>query len=127
MASRSARSQARALVDDVEQRFVDFADVVKQRDTLDLVLHRFVGAIGGGEDERVPCNPAHMCARPLIGRVDRVEQRLGQCRRESFGTSTPASLARQQRRAEGGRRRSKRRQGPIGRFGIGIGLRHAED
>ena len=106
---------------------MDLADVVKQRDALDLMLHRLVSAIRVGEDECIPGNPAHMGTRLLISRVDRVQPRLGRRRRESFGASTPAPLARQRRRAKGGPGRSERRQRPIGRFAMESGLGMQED
>jgi len=119
--------QARTFVNDVEQRFVDLPDVVKQRHALDLVLRRLVGAIRLGQDACIPRHAAHMGARLLIRGVNCIEQRFGQGRRESFGTPAPPSLPRQQRRAKRRRRSPEGRQWALSRPVTRIRLRHAED
>ena len=64
------------VVDDVEERLVDLADVVEERDALDA-LALVLGEVGRvGEDERVGGDAAHVRAGFRVVGVDGVEQRL---------------------------------------------------
>jgi hypothetical protein len=119
--------QACALVDDVEQRFVDLPDVVKQRHALDLMLSRLVGAVRAGQDECISRHSAHVGARLLIGGVDGVEQSLRQGCGEPLGAPPSPSLPRQQRRAKRRRRRAEGRQRALRCVRVGVRLRHVED
>ena len=50
------RAELVMIVNDVEQRFVDLADVVKQRDALDGVAALVVEPGRFGDDQRVGCD-----------------------------------------------------------------------
>ena len=77
MARRSAGRERVVVVDDVEERLVDLADVVKERDALDARCTRARRELGGvGEDERVGGDAAHVRAGLGVVRVDGVEQRF---------------------------------------------------
>jgi hypothetical protein len=80
-------------VHDVEQGFVDLADVVKERDTFHGSLKPLVEAGRLGENERGRRYPAHMKAGFLIIGFDCIEQRLERCGGKSFERALPAMLA----------------------------------
>ena len=53
-------SEPRALVNNVEQRFMYLADIVEQRDALDLVLRREIGSIRCREDQGIARDTSHV-------------------------------------------------------------------
>lgn len=81
------------LVNDVEERFVDLADVVEQGHALDILPFVFVQLRGVGEDERVRCNTSDVGARFGIIRVDRVEEGFEARGGDPFARLTPTVLA----------------------------------
>ena len=64
------------VVDDVEERLVDLADVVKERDTLDDALVAVAQSGGVGEDEGVVGDAADVGAGLGVVGVDGVEERF---------------------------------------------------
>jgi 5'-deoxynucleotidase YfbR-like HD superfamily hydrolase len=79
------RRQVRVLVNDVEERFVNFADVVKESDALDDLLFMFVEISGIRDDERVHGDASDMRASLSVVRVDGIEKGFHACRRKPFG------------------------------------------
>jgi hypothetical protein len=77
--------ERRPIVNDVEQRLVDLADVVKECDPLDGQARLLVKVGRLGQRERVPRDAAHMRTRHMIIRIDRVEQGFQRGSRESLG------------------------------------------
>ena len=57
------RREPRVVVDDVEERFVDLADVVEEGDPSDAATHASGESCGVGEDERVLGDAADMVAQ----------------------------------------------------------------
>ena len=90
-------SESAALVDDVGESAVDFANVVKQRDPLDAVLHSFVQVGRVREQEGVLRNATHMGARCRVVRIDGIEKGLERRRPEPLKSNPPPSLADVQR------------------------------
>src|SRR5690242_12832480 len=82
-----------ALVNDVEERFVDLSNVMKQGDPLDDFFLMLVELCGIGKDERVGSNASHVSARLGVVGVDGVEQRLERCGGESLSRLSAVALA----------------------------------
>ena len=66
------------------KRFVDLADVVKERDALDGALLRLVEPGRVGDDERAGRDAADVHPRLRVVRLDGVEQRLERRRGEAL-------------------------------------------
>jgi len=67
------RREVRVLVDNVEQRLVNLADVMKERDALDDLSLVFVELRRVREHERICCNSANVSTRVCVVRVDGIE------------------------------------------------------
>ena len=80
------------LVNDVEERFVDLADVMEQRHSLDDFLFMFVEVGGLREDERIRGNASNVRACFGVVRVDGIEQSLHAGSREAFRRFAPTSF-----------------------------------
>ena len=90
-------------VDDVEECFVNLADVVEERDAFDVAALMRVEARGVGEDQRVLGDAAYVRAGFGIVRVDGVEQGLESRGGESLRGRTSAAFQDVQRaRADAG-------------------------
>ena len=89
------RCQVCVLVNYVEERLVDFADVVKERDSLDDLPFMFVEISGIREDERVSGDASDMGASLGIVRVDGIEKGFHAGRGESLGGFTTAPFSEQ--------------------------------
>jgi hypothetical protein len=63
-------------VNDIEQRLVDLADVVKERNAFDGALVVFIELRSIGDDERTRGDPAHVHACDRVVGFDGVEERL---------------------------------------------------
>lgn len=85
--------QAGGIVDDVEQRFVNLADVVKQGDAFDGTLPSLVEPGGIRDDEGVRRHATDVFASLGVVRFDGVEQRLEAGGGESFDRLAAAALA----------------------------------
>jgi len=116
--------QPRPLAYDVEQGLVNLADIVKQGHAFDPVLHRVVGPVSVSQNQRVARDPAHVGPGLGVGRVDGVEQRLGQSRCQALGAAASATLASQQRRTQRGGGCSQCHGESVGRARRGPGSRH---
>mgnify|MGYP006146577779 CR=1 FL=1 len=79
-------------MNDVEERFVELADVVKDRRALDGERGRAVETGGVGEREGVDGDPANVCTRLAVGGIDGVEERLERGGGESFGGAPGGSF-----------------------------------
>jgi len=64
--------QMGVLVNDVEERFVDFADVMEERHSLDDLPFMLVEIGGISEDERIGGDTSNVRARFGVVRVDRI-------------------------------------------------------
>jgi hypothetical protein len=82
----------RALVDDVEQCFVNLADIVEESDALDAAALVIVQLGGVGEDERVCGDTADVRTGSRIVGVDGIQERLESGGSESFGGVTASAL-----------------------------------
>src|SRR5215207_8296953 len=80
--------QGLLIVNDVEERFVDLSDVMKERHALDA-LALVLREIGGlAENERVGGDAAHMGPRFRVVGVDRVEDGLQCGGSEALGSAS---------------------------------------
>ena len=93
IARRSAALSVSSIVHDVEQRFVDLADVVKERDALDGVAAALVESGRFGDDQRVGRDAPNVLSSLGVICFDRVEQRLEAGGGEAFDGLTGAPLA----------------------------------
>jgi len=80
-------------VDDVEQCFVNLADIVKQGDAFDGTLPSLVESGGIRDDQGVRRHAADVLASLGVVRLDGVEQRLEAGGGESFHRSAATALA----------------------------------
>ena len=87
-----ARRQVSVVVNDVEQRFVNLADVVKERDALDGASLVVVELRGLGECNGIGGNTTHVGAGLRVVRVDGIEQRFKCGGGETLGGLTAATL-----------------------------------
>jgi len=71
-----SRGEMRVVVYDVEERLVNFPDVVEQRHALDDFLSVGTELGGVGDDQGVGGDATHVCAGLRVIRVDRIEQRF---------------------------------------------------
>ena len=92
-----AVAQAVFLVHDVEQCFVDLADVVKERDALDRALARAHRARPLGDDQGVGRDSADVHAGLCVIGLDGVEQRLERGGGESLDRTVRLAFARDER------------------------------
>jgi len=116
------RGQRRVIVNDVEQRLVNFADVVEERDPLDAPALFFIQIGGAGEHQRVACDAADVRPRHRIVGVDGVEQRLERRGAEAFemrrgATFVPEECTRGGSRGRGQVRRGRSRSSHVLRLG----------
>jgi hypothetical protein len=80
------------IVNDVEEGFVDLADIMEERDAFDGTSLVIIEVRGFGNDERVGCDAANVRSRLRVIRVDGVEQRFQGGGSESFRRGTAPSL-----------------------------------
>lgn len=80
-------------MDDIEQRFVNLADVVKEGDAFDGTLLSLVEPGGIGDNEGICRHAADVFASLGIVRLDGVEERLEARGGESFDGSAGAAFA----------------------------------
>ena len=87
-----SRRESRAIVDDIEQRLVDFADVMEEGDALERpeVVFAESGAIP--ENQRVARDAADMLTGFVVVGFDRVEQGLECGCRKTIATLTSSAL-----------------------------------
>jgi len=90
------RSERGFIVENVGDRLMDLADVVKQRDTLDTGARSLVEPGRPREDERAAGNTADMRAGHRIVGVNRVKKRFERCGAESLSADARAPLPQQQ-------------------------------
>lgn len=83
-------------IDDVMERSIDLANVVKERDALDAMLSSLVEVCRFGDYQRVLRNAPHVRAGRRVIRVDRVEERLQRGRSETLKSESCPSLAGEQ-------------------------------
>ena len=88
------------VVNDVEERFVNLADVVKERDTLDVPLLAGAEVCRLGEYQRITSDTPDVFASLTVVRIDGAEQRLEDRSSESLGGQSPLTLANEERRAD---------------------------
>ena len=88
--------ELRRIVEDVGERLVELADIVKKRDTLDAAERSLVEPGRFAEYERIGRDPAHVRAGNRIIGVDCVEESFKRCRAEPLGSRASAVLAIQQ-------------------------------
>ena len=84
---------AAVIVHDVEERFVDFTDVVKERNALDAANRRLIEVGRTSERHTVGGDATHVCASDGVVGVDGVEQRLERGGGEARGALRPLVLA----------------------------------
>jgi 23S rRNA (cytosine1962-C5)-methyltransferase len=87
--------QRARLVHDVDERFADLSDVVKERRQLDRAAILVVDANGVGDNERVGRDAPDVRAGLLVVRVDRFQQRFEGGGGEPLGAFPPAPLVNQ--------------------------------
>jgi len=80
-------------MDDVEERLVDLADVVEQRDAFDVTFLGRVEVGRVGQDQRIPSDAADVGTRLMVVRVDRAKQCLEHSGSKSLRRQTALSLA----------------------------------
>ena len=102
------RAQRLVIMHDVEERFVDLADVVKERDALDGVAAALVESCRFGDDQRVGRHAPNMLSSFGVIGFDRVEQRLEAGGGETFDGLASCALADEK---DGARRRQTREWG----------------
>jgi hypothetical protein len=90
------RREPRIVVDDVEQRRIDLADIVEQRDPLDVSQLALAQICGICEDERVTRDAPDMRTRVSVVGIDRAEQRLEHGSGETLGNQASVALAHEQ-------------------------------
>jgi hypothetical protein len=78
--------QVCAVVHDVQERFMNLADVVEERDALDGSHVAIVEVSGVAEDEGVASHPTEVLARLVIGGFDSVQECFERCGSEAFAT-----------------------------------------
>lgn len=88
----SGRELAR-LVDDIEERFVNLPDVVKEGGQLDRAPLGFIDAESVADDQGVIGDAANMGAGLLVVGVDRAQQRLETGGRKTFGALASAAFS----------------------------------
>ena len=86
------RGEPAVVVNDVEERFVDLADVVEERDALDAAKDVVPETSGIAEDQRIARDLTDMLAGFVVVGFDRVENRLEGGGREPFGAGTAVVL-----------------------------------
>jgi len=64
------RRQVRVVVNDVEERFVDLANIVEERDSLDVSERPLVDIGGLGENERITSDAADVSAGLCVVGID---------------------------------------------------------
>ena len=77
--------QLRVVVDDVEERLVNLADVVEEGDALERAQLVLIETGGVAEDQRIAGDPPDVLSRFVVVGLDRVEQRLERGGREALG------------------------------------------
>ena len=83
-------------MNDVEQRLVDLADIVEERDALDVAERALVEVGGIGEDECITSDAADVRAGFCVVRVDRAQQRFEHGGGETLGSEAALALADEQ-------------------------------
>lgn len=91
------RCEVAMLVNDVEERFVNFPDVVKERDTLDDLALMLVQVGGVGDHEGIGGDASDVSARFGVIGVDGIQERLEPCRTESLGGFATTSFSNEKR------------------------------
>ena len=106
------------LVNDVEQRLVDLADVVKERDALDVLFLVIIEMRGVGEDEGVGGDTTNVGASFGVVCVDRVEEDFQARRGDAFARLAPAVLPDEVSASEdaGGESGDRTHDGAMGKF-----------
>jgi hypothetical protein len=84
------RSELGFVVKDVSECFVQLADVVEQRDSLDAVEHPVVELRSAPKYERVLRNAADMCAGNGVVCLNRIQERFESCRAQALGLGAPS-------------------------------------
>src|SRR4051812_9963452 len=87
------RRKLRRIVEDVSERLVELADVVKERNSLDAPEHPLVVSSGFAEYQRVGGDTADVGAGDGIVSVDRIKQCLQSCGAHTLGSRPQAALA----------------------------------
>jgi len=85
--------ELRLFMDDVEQRLVDLADVVEERDALHVPLLAGIEVGRFGEDERITSHTADVAAGFGVIGVDGAEECLEDGGGESFSGQTSLAFA----------------------------------
>jgi hypothetical protein len=89
------------VVHDVEQRFVDLADVVEECNALDGVTAALVETSGFGDNESVGRNAAHVLTRVSVVGFNGIEKRLHARGGEPLYGLTGAALSNYEERTGG--------------------------
>lgn len=118
--------ETRALVDDVEQRFVNLADVMKERDAFDDLSLVLVELRRVGEHEGIRGDTADVAPGVGVVGVDGVEQRLEARGGKAFGGFTAPPLDNEEDAGEDARGGGKGRshgavEGKIRTFSTSVG------
>jgi len=91
------RHVAGVIVDDVEERFVDFSDVVEEGHALDASDGRFVESRGARQRHAVRRHASHVGSGDRVVRVDGIQERLERRGGEARGTAGFAALSKEER------------------------------
>jgi len=110
------RRQGRVVVNDVEQRLVDLADVMEEGDALDVPEGALAQVGGVGEDERITSDAADVRAGFSVVGVDRAQQGFEHGGGETLGREAALPLANEQ-----GAGCCSRREPEIAKHGAEVG------